>query len=115
ELVNIILETVEPEAWTANAGDWASIRYYQGVLIVRAPDWIHRQLGGYPFAATARPAAVESRYVTFTAPVSFVENVKFRDVTVTGAAGGSGFGGGTGGGGAGGNRNAPTRPSTPNP
>ena len=96
QLVDIILETIEPDAWTDNGGDWASIRFYQGVLIVRAPDYIHRQIGGYPFAA--RPASlapsVGSRYVTFDAPISIVNNVGFRPVRVEGAAGGAGAGGG---------------------
>lgn len=29
-------------------GRWASAKYWQGKLIVRAPDFIHRQLNGYP-------------------------------------------------------------------
>lgn len=29
-------------------GQWASAKYWQGKLIVRAPDFIHRQLNGYP-------------------------------------------------------------------
>ena len=77
-------------------GDAASIRYYQGVLIVRAPDYIHRQIGGYPFGAkrtrstTQKIGTVESRYVTFTAPNSIVQNVDFARETVTGAAGTTG-------------------------
>ena len=82
--------------WIENGGDSASIRYYQGVLIVRAPDFVHRQLGGYPFAAkrnirkTSSSQGTGGRYVTFSAPISIVENVKFRGTTVTGSAGGSG-------------------------
>lgn len=96
KLIDIILETVEPDAWVDNGGDVATIRYYQGVLLVRAPDYVHRALGGYPFAPqpTAALRGVETRYVTFTAPFSVVQNVKFRDGTVTGAAGGQRFGGG---------------------
>jgi hypothetical protein len=111
ELVNLILETVEPDAWTDNGGEWASIKYHQGVLIVRAPDWIHRQLGGYPFAPAPTRTVVDRRYVTFTPGISIVENVKFRDGRVTGAAGGGNFGGGNGGnggnGGGGGGNPAP--------
>ncbi|MFO0873368.1 MAG: hypothetical protein U0575_05295 [Phycisphaerales bacterium] len=110
QLLQIIQETVEPERWVDNGGDAASIRYYQGVFIVRAPDYIQRQLGGYPFSArpprpqaSAAPAA--GRYVTFNAPISVIQNVGFGTTTVTGAAGGGtggnggkGNGGGTGGG-----------------
>lgn len=99
QLIDIILETVEPDAWVDNGGDVATIRYYQGVLLVRAPDFVHRQLGGYGFAArppraTSSAAGEDLRYVTFTAPVSIVENVRFRQGTVSGAAGGQRFGGG---------------------
>jgi hypothetical protein len=94
QLVDIILETIEPDAWTDNGGEYASIRFYQGVLIIRAPDYIHRQIGGYPFAGrpvSAAPAA-GPRYVTFDAPISIVSNVGFRPVRVEGAAGGAGTG-----------------------
>ena len=101
QLVDIILETIEPDAWLDNGGDAASIRYFEGVLIVRAPDYIQRQLGGYPFApkrpggVSRRPrasadgpnAVIDRRYVTFTAPISIIENVKFDNVTVTGSTG----------------------------
>ncbi len=30
------------------SGQWASAKYWQGKLIVRAPDFLHRQLNGYP-------------------------------------------------------------------
>ncbi len=101
QLVDIILETIEPDAWVDNGGDAATIRYFEGVLIIRAPDYIQRQIGGYPFApqrtrrATTRPradaggpdAVIDRRYVTFTAPISIIENVKFDSVTVTGSTG----------------------------
>ncbi len=47
-LIALIVEVIEPEAWTRNGGAWASIRYRDGALIVRAPDFIHRQINGYP-------------------------------------------------------------------
>ena len=105
QLVDIILETIEPDAWVDNGGDAATIRYFEGVLIVRAPDYIQRQIGGYPFAPRRTPAAgprtsgrprasadgpdavVDRRYVTFTAPISIIENVKFDRATVTGSTG----------------------------
>ena len=111
--MDIILETIEPDAWLDNGGDAASIRYYEGVLIIRAPDYIQRQIGGYPFApsrkssAPARPrtsagdrtrgttgtttvsrTVIDRRYVTFTAPISIIENVSFDSVKVTGSTGG---------------------------
>ncbi len=58
ELIDIIIETIEPEQWRDNGGDAATIRFYRGTLIVRAPDYIHRQLGGYDFW----PSSVAKKY-----------------------------------------------------
>jgi hypothetical protein len=102
--MEIIQEQCEPEAWTDAGGDWATMRYYQGVLIIRAPDFIHRQIDGYPFAP-ARPRRASTnasadaangadggvrRYVTFTTGFSVVDNVKFKSVPVEGAVGNTG-------------------------
>ena len=48
ELVLAIAGTVEPRAWDVNGGQIATIRYFQHGLIINAPDYIHRQVGGYP-------------------------------------------------------------------
>jgi hypothetical protein len=49
EVISMITTLVEPDEWAANGGDGASVTYYQENLIVRAPDYIHRQLNGYSF------------------------------------------------------------------
>jgi hypothetical protein len=91
QLMDIIMEQCEPEAWTDNGGEAASMRYYQGVLIITAPDYIHRQIDGYPFAPKRPAKAVSSnaarRYVTFTSGLSIVNNLGFQAVPVTGAVG----------------------------
>jgi uncharacterized membrane protein YgcG len=91
QVIDLITTTVEPEAWESAGGDAASIRYYQGVLIIRAPDYIHRQIGGYPFAIHRNPqismAGTDSRYVMFTGGLS---DVKVEDIRVSGPIGGSG-------------------------
>ncbi len=48
EIVNLIIDTIEPNAWAQTGGEWATIRYHDGSLIVSAPDYIHRQINGYP-------------------------------------------------------------------
>ena len=104
QLMDIIMEQCEPDAWKDAGGDWATMRYYQGVLIIRAPDFIHRQIDGYPFAPV-RPrasAAGTKRYVTFTGEFSIVQNLGFGTTTVKGAVGGGGDGNTAGGGGGGG-------------
>lgn len=96
-LIELIKTTVEPDAW---ANDWAFIEYNKGCLIVRAPDFVHRALGGYPFM----PRQVNphqggmgdragGRYVSLTAPMSFAQLRGFTPATVSGSAGGGGFGG----------------------
>ncbi len=96
ELIDLIVEIVEPDAWIINGGDWASVRYYSGVLIVRAPDFVQRQLGGYPFATRPNPNARvvggDRRYVTFTGGLSHVSNAGFKTSPSFGGAAGGGAG-----------------------
>ncbi len=49
KIIEIIETFVEPEQWQATGGDGGTIRYWKGNLLVRAPDYIHRQLNGYEF------------------------------------------------------------------
>lgn len=49
EVIDLIVESIEPEQWRDNGGDGGTIRFYRGSLLVRAPDYMHRQLSGYPF------------------------------------------------------------------
>ena len=73
DLIELIQELIEPDAWF---NDWASIRYYQGVLIIRAPDYIHRQINGYPYRT--RPIRQSDRgtggqrYLTFSGTNSII-------------------------------------------
>ncbi|MHC5114345.1 MAG: hypothetical protein ACYTGP_07950 [Planctomycetota bacterium] len=55
-IVELITTTVEPDAWARNGGEWASITFHEGALIVRAPDFVHRQIGGYPKVPPPRSA-----------------------------------------------------------
>jgi uncharacterized membrane protein YgcG len=45
EIITLITGTIEPDAWGIN--DWATIQYYAGTLIIRAPGYIHRRIEGY--------------------------------------------------------------------
>jgi hypothetical protein len=108
KLIKLIQLTVEPDIWLSGA---ATIEYFQGSLMVKAPDFVHRQLGGYPFAPTpVSGAAPAGRYVTMTVPITQSQVQGFGGASVTGAAGASGGtgagGSGAGGSGAGGGRGA---------
>lgn len=48
-LIDLIIETVEPIQWQDNGGDGATVRFHNGSLLIKAPDYIHRQLVGYSF------------------------------------------------------------------
>lgn len=49
DIMDIITEVVEFEQWVENGGDGGSIRHWRGTLIIKAPDYMHRQLVGYPY------------------------------------------------------------------
>lgn len=69
EVIRLLTELVEPDQWTANGGNGANIRYYKQQLLVTAPDYIHRQLAGYPFEPRVNMRVEKSadgkRIVTF--------------------------------------------------
>jgi len=44
QIIDLIQKTVEPDVWYDNGGQ-ARIDYWQGKLIVRAPVYVHRQIG----------------------------------------------------------------------
>jgi len=48
-LIEIITSIVEPNQWESLGGDGGSIRYFRGNLIINAADYLHREVGGYPF------------------------------------------------------------------
>jgi len=53
-LAAIIMTSIEPDQWIDNGGDAASIREWNGVFIVKAPDYIHRQIAGAPYWPSER-------------------------------------------------------------
>lgn len=54
-LMDMIRDTVEPGIWESGGGE-ASMRYFHGHLIVRAPMYVHRQIG-LPVTLRPRSAA----------------------------------------------------------
>ncbi|MFG0328945.1 MAG: hypothetical protein ACF8PN_03505 [Phycisphaerales bacterium] len=49
EISDIMTSYVHQFEWERNGGDGASLRYLNGVFLVNAADYIHRELGGYAF------------------------------------------------------------------
>ncbi|MFM7798279.1 MAG: hypothetical protein ACKPBA_04760 [Planctomycetota bacterium] len=96
ELIDLIKSLVEPDIWLDDTV--ASIRYYDGNIIVRAPDYVQRQIAGYGTMLAPPPARTGGRYVDINGSLGFNKVTGFGTSTVTGAAGGGGgFGGGGGG------------------
>lgn len=44
QLAETVRQTVEPDIWQSNGGEFSSVHYRQGQLIVRAPAYVHLQL-----------------------------------------------------------------------
>ena len=44
-IADTIREIIEPDIWAAHGGTAGAISYYQGNLIIRAPNYVHRQIG----------------------------------------------------------------------
>jgi hypothetical protein len=60
-IIDLIVEFVEPDQWLDNGGEGGTIRYYRGNLLIRAPDYMHRQVGGYDFWPRSVPKSVDGR------------------------------------------------------
>lgn len=56
EIASTIRDTIEPDIWTENGGQYATCRYHRGRLIVNAPLYVHAQIGMEPVEATPRRA-----------------------------------------------------------
>lgn len=61
EVIRLIVEQVEPDQWTNNGGSAATVRYYKKQLLVTAPDYIQRQINGYPFWPAEQTRIVQNK------------------------------------------------------
>ncbi len=44
KIADLIQQTIEPSIWQANGGQYGSIKYYDGRLVVRAPQYVQDQI-----------------------------------------------------------------------
>lgn len=89
-IVDLVTGLIETEQWERNGGSGASVRLLNGSMLIKAPDYIHRQIGGYPFAAGAmRPSqgSPAGRYVTLSGSFENSQFVETRQVPVSGGTG----------------------------
>jgi hypothetical protein len=59
KLIEKITRLIEPDVWEQNGGP-CTITNYKETVIVGAPNFVHRQIGGYPFSPT-KPEGVSNR------------------------------------------------------
>ena len=55
DIMQLLRDTIEPDIWIENGGQYCSIRYYDGRLIVNAPLYVHRLIGA-PAVRSNAPA-----------------------------------------------------------
>ncbi len=63
-IIELIKRFVEPEQWD-DAGGECTIDSYHETLLIRAPNFVHRQIGGYPFDPV-RPRHLRKRSVRYS-------------------------------------------------
>ncbi len=76
DITDLIMSTVEPEQWVDNGGEAATMREIRGALFVNAPDYIHRQINGYPWwPSRYQHAGMKNgrRYVSLDGTYDFAE------------------------------------------
>lgn len=111
DLIEMITSIVDPLQWEDGGGEGGSIRYFKGSLIVNAADYLHRQVGGYPFTVRRvrdianTPNERQSslvrapRYVSLTGRWGLVKIVDIEQSAIPVLVGGQVFSSGGGGGG----------------
>ena len=95
DIADLIQQFVEPEQWLSGGGE-ATIRYFQGSLIVRAPDFVHRQIAGYPWwpaSQTSAQVVNGRRYVSIGVDTGIATVDDLVNQPVTGVVGGGPGGG----------------------
>lgn len=45
QIADLIARSIEPDIWERNGGQGARITYYRNNLVIRAPEYVHRQIG----------------------------------------------------------------------
>lgn len=105
EVIDLIQAIVEPEQWADNGGDGGTVQVFQNTLVIRAPDYMHRQIDGYPWwpsQATQIAGVGTRRYVSFNLDTGIGTVDGFESYPVPAVVGGGNGGNGGGGGGGGG-------------
>jgi hypothetical protein len=101
EVVTLIQKIVEPQQWVDNGGEAGTIDQFRGTLIVTAPDYMHRQINGYPWWPGDRTSARMTngrRYVSLNVDTGISTVDGFTNQPVTAVVNGQLIPSGPGGG-----------------
>lgn len=63
KIMDMIRDTIEPGIWLDQGGEYASVRYLNGMLIVKAPQFVHEQIG-VPFSNSSKRTSRSSKTVS---------------------------------------------------
>lgn len=89
DVMRLITQLVEPEEWIDGGGEGGTIRYYNGNLLVNAPDYMHRQINGYTYWPSHTSRVVRGqRYVSLNMDSSIGTVDGFAEHPVTAIVGG---------------------------
>jgi hypothetical protein len=89
DVMRLITQLVEPEEWVDGGGEGGTIRYYNGSLLVNAPDYMHRQINGYTYWPSHTSRVVRGqRYVSLNMDSSIGTVDGFAEHPVTAIVGG---------------------------
>lgn len=90
DVIDLLITLVEPDQWIDNGGEAASVRAWNGQLIVRAPDYVHRQINGYPYWPSHTAVQTNGRrYVSLDMDVGIGTIDGFAQQPVTGVVNGT--------------------------
>ncbi len=87
----LITSLVETDQWSDNGGDGGSITYWQGTLLINAPDYMHRQVDGYKFwPNSSQSVGVRNgrRYVMLDSKVQYISPPTFTTREIQAVTGG---------------------------
>lgn len=92
EIIGIITQHAEDKQWTSGGGPLPDPRYYEGHIIVDAPDYVHRALDGYSWLPSSQrtiPAGRSTqRFVSMNLDTSNTILTGITQIPVTAIAGG---------------------------
>lgn len=99
DLIDLIQQTVETDQWVDTGGEGGTIRAFNNTLLINAPDYMHRQINGYPYWPSTARTVNGKRYVSLSTSSSLARIDGFATDPVSAVTPGSTTGGGGGGGG----------------